>query len=78
MIQDKIHIGSLIKNKLKENGHSVKWFSNKICCQRRNIYDIFCRPSIDTLLLLKIGFVLKTNFFEYFSDIHKDTMSEKE
>jgi len=77
MIQDKFHIGNLIKNKLKENGCTIKWFANEIACHRRNIYDIFSRPSIDTSLLLRIGFVLKIDFFEYFSDIHKDIMSQK-
>lgn len=68
MKQDEIPIGSLIRNKLEEEGHSVRWLAQKIDCKRRNVYDIFNRTSIDTTQLLKICLALKTNFFVYFSE----------
>ena len=66
MTQKEIHIGTLIKNKLREDGRSVSWLAKKIHCKRRNIYDIFNRTSIDTAQLMSICKALDTNFFEYF------------
>ena len=72
MPQDEFRIGSLIKNKLDEDGRSVKWLAQMIHCKRSNVYDILNnRASIDTARLLKICLVLKMNFFEYFSDLYK-------
>ena len=63
-----IQIGILIKNRLKEDGRSVKWLAQKIQCKRRNIYDIFNRSSIDTAKLLRISLAMKYNFFLYFTE----------
>lgn len=64
--QDDIPIGIIIKNKLVENGQSVKWLAEKLHCKRNNIYNILNRNSVDTALLLRISKALGTNFFEYF------------
>lgn len=63
------HIGSIIHNELKRQGRSVIWLADTIHCDRRNIYDIFKRDSIDTSLLIRLSCALKTDFFKYFSDI---------
>ena len=76
MTQEKDYIGGLIKKTLEEEGRSVKWLAEKIQCKRRNIYDIFERVSIDTVQLLRISLVLKTNFFVYFSEIY-ESMTDK-
>ena len=76
MIEHKIHIGKLIRNKLKEDGHSVSWLAQKIHCKRDNIYKIFDRTSVDTSLLLRISFVLKTDFFGYLSEHYRKQFSE--
>jgi len=87
MTEEEIHIGRLIRNKLKEEGRSVSWLAKKIHCKRDNIYKIFDRTSVDTALLLRISFVLKTDFFAclsefYHHSIHKldgnDTRTEIE
>ena len=67
MPNDEIHIGSLIKNKLNEDGRKVEWLAQKIHCKRDNIYKIFLKASIDTTLLLYISIALKTNFFAFLS-----------
>jgi len=72
MAEDEIHIGSLIRNKLKEDGRSVTWLAKKIHCKRDNVYKIFDRTSVDTELLLRISLVLKTNFFAYLSDFFNE------
>lgn len=73
-----IHIGSLIRNKLEEDGRSASWLAKKIHCERGNIYKIFGKSSIDTALLLKITLVLKTNFFAYYSEIYQKNEEQNE
>ena len=72
MKQFEIHIGDLIKKKLKEEGRSVSWLAKKIHCKRDNVYKIFDKSSIDTAQLLRISFVLKTNFLMYLSDYYQN------
>ena len=74
MTEDEIHIGKLIRNKLKEDGRSVSWLAKKIHCKRDNVYKIFDRASVDTALLLRISFILKTDFFAYLSEFHKNML----
>lgn len=62
-------IGRLIEQELRRQERSVSWLSRKIHCDRRNIYFIFGRDSIDTELLLRISQVLGVDFFAYFSRI---------
>lgn len=76
MPQDEIHIGNLIKNKLKEDGRSVSWLAKKIHCKRDNIYKIFDKPSIDTAQLLRISLVIKTNFAAYLSEFYQNIVDK--
>jgi hypothetical protein len=61
-----IHIGKLIKEKLKDNQIPVVKFASIINTTRENVYGIFKRKSIDTELLIKISKALQFNFFEPF------------
>ncbi|MBO5296726.1 MAG: helix-turn-helix transcriptional regulator [Candidatus Homeothermus sp.] len=63
-----MHIGLHIKQKLKEDGHSVTWFASKICCSRANVYKIFEKENIDIDLLKRICNVLNHDFFKDLSD----------
>ena len=63
-----IFIGKIIKEELRRQERSVTWLSRKINCDRRNVYDIFSRPYIDTGLLLKISMALNVNFFAVYND----------
>lgn len=61
-----MHIGSCIKE-VFDNGPktwTVTWFALQLNCDRRNIYNIFVRQSIDTELLLRISKILQYNFFK--------------
>ena len=62
----KVHIGSIIKEKFEESGHTVAWFARQINYDRTNIYRIFDRESVDTNLLMKISEVLNFDFFTYY------------
>lgn len=43
---------------------TVTWFAGQLNCDRRNVYDIFKRATIDSQLLEQISYVLRHNFFD--------------
>ena len=64
-----IHIGKIIKELVKTKGISIDEFSEKINCTKRNIYKIYDKPGIDTVMLFKISRALGQNlFFSYITD----------
>ncbi|MBR2638050.1 MAG: XRE family transcriptional regulator [Bacteroidaceae bacterium] len=63
MSHDVVHIGTAIRNELLRQERSITWLSKKLFCDRSNVYDIFKRQSIDSLLLLRISIILEYNFF---------------
>jgi len=58
-----IHIGKEIEAELRRQGRGVTWFAQCLHCDRTNVYNIFKREGIDTILLQRIGAVLNCNFF---------------
>lgn len=65
-----IHIGKEIKAELRRQRRGVTWFARQLYCDRTNVYNIFKREGIDTILLQRIGVVLGRNFFAlYCQDI---------
>ena len=42
----------------------MTWFAGQLNCDRRNVYDIFKRATIDTQLLIQISLILNHNFYE--------------
>ena len=67
-MNEEIHIGKLIHNRLKDDGHSVSWFARKMSCDRTNIYKIFQKPYIDVVQLLRISLILNYDFFSCYSE----------
>ena len=63
-----LHIGKMIETELRRQERSVTWFSRQLHCDRRNVYNIFSRTSIDTLLLIRISHILQCNFFLHISN----------
>ena len=72
-----IHIGSIIKKRFDEQGLSESWLAKQLCCDRTNIYSIFKRESIDTMLLTKISLILKHDFFKYYCEDIKTQLHEQ-
>ena len=68
-------IGERIKMVLFEQGHSAKWLSQQLSCERTNVYDIFQRDDMSINLLKQICVVLKHDFFK---ELSEETFSEKE
>ena len=63
-MEDKFHIGRLIKSVFEQKEMSVSEFARQIHCERTNVYTIFNRSSIDVELLVRISKVLEHNFLE--------------
>ena len=58
-----IHIGKEIEAELRRQGRGATWLAQRLHCDRTNVYNIFRRQGIDTILLQRIGVVLNCNFF---------------
>jgi len=71
-IPDKPHIGKLVREQLRKNGHSTVWLAKQLGCDRSKLYRIFANPDIYCSDLWKIAVILKHDFFcdlsEYFSE----------
>ncbi len=70
-----VSIGRIIEAELRRQERTVTWLSRKINCDRRNIYDIFGRDSIDTMLLFRLSKVLHVDFFEIYSQALADPIN---
>lgn len=75
-----VHVGNMVEAEFRKQGMSVTWFANLLHCDRRNVYDIFNRASIDTSLLIRISCILNVNFFDtisktLYSIADEDTLS---
>lgn len=62
-----MHIGELIKQKMKEDGRSIAVIRKLCGIGRTNLDNIYKRESIDTALLLNISQVLNYDFFRHYS-----------
>lgn len=62
MAKTKVHIGNMIRRKLKEQGRSVTWFASAIHSDRSNTYKMLKRESIDLVLLMHISELLHYDF----------------
>ncbi|MBO5720024.1 MAG: XRE family transcriptional regulator [Bacteroidales bacterium] len=63
-----VQIGLKIREQLKLQRRSAKWLADNLYCDRTNVYKIFQKESIDTLLLYRISKLLSHDFFKYYSD----------
>ena len=63
-----VHIGQLIEQELRRQRRSVSWFAKELYCDRTNVYKLFRKESIDTLLLYRISCILSHDFFKYYTD----------
>lgn len=64
----KIDIGKVIHEEMDKQGIGVSFMAQKLNTNRRRIYRILEKNSIDTDLLFKVSKVLKHDFFKLYSD----------
>jgi hypothetical protein len=62
-----MHIGSKIKERAKELRIGPTELGRMIKTSKQNVYSIFERDSIDTLLLQKLSKALEFDFFSYYA-----------
>lgn len=63
-----IHIGNLIRDELRRQGHTNAWLADQIGMTPRTLQKLFNKPSIDTQQLLIISRALNTDLFRPFSE----------
>lgn len=59
-----VHIGKEIQRVLHERNMNVSDFANRICCHRKNVYDIFKRKSLDIDRIIQISEILDYDFIK--------------
>jgi len=70
---NKVHIGSIIKQKFNESSMTVTEFARKINCERSSVYHIFKQKSIGIERLIKISNTLNYNFIY---EVYKDEINK--
>ena len=68
-----MHLGKLVQEELRQQERTVVWFAKKLNCDRTNIYDIFRRSDMDTLLLRRISKILH---YDFFADLSRNVRKE--
>lgn len=63
-----LHIGHIIREELRRQGKTNKWFAQELNLNPRTINKLFQKQYIDTAQLLQISEVLKVDFFKYYSE----------
>lgn len=63
-----IHIGSLIREELRRQGHTNEWLADKIGVTPRTLQKIFNKRSINTQQLEIISRTLGVDFFSCYSN----------
>ena len=63
--QHRLHMGHLIKERVKKEHKSVVLLAQELGCHRTNLYNIFSKNSLDTYTLQRISIILHHNFFQY-------------
>ena len=61
---EKVHVGNMIHNKLREQGRSMTWFADAIHSDRSNTYKMLKRESMDVALLMYISELLHYDFLK--------------
>ena len=57
------HVGHIIKAVFDEQGRTVKWFAEKMNCNRTNVYKIFEKKHLNSEIILRVSQVLGHDFF---------------
>lgn len=72
-----MHIGSIIQQKLKEQGKTVVWLATELGCHRTNVYNLFDKYSIDTQLLSRLCIIMHYNFFSLYEENINTRLAEE-
>ena len=70
-----VHIGGEIKRVLREKNMTVTEFARRICCHRKNVYDIFNRKSLDIDRIITISEILS---YDFIHELYAEAVEVKE
>lgn len=62
-----IHIGNIIRDELRRQGHTNQWLAEQIGITPRTLQKLFHKPSIDTQQLFTISRALGVDLFNPYS-----------
>jgi plasmid maintenance system antidote protein VapI len=68
-MSEKVPIGEIIKQKLKDNDRSVAWLAKKANCDRSNFSKKLNNNNIEIDLLLRISEILQEDFFTNYTEV---------
>jgi len=75
-MNEKIHIGELILQKLKEKERSIAWLAHKVGCDDSNLSKILKNSRyIYDELLFRIAVALEEDFFAHYSRRLKEILN---
>ena len=63
-----MHIGKLIREKVKEQNKTSVWLAQQMSYSRTNIYKLYDKKSIDTDVLFRISAILNFDFFSLYTE----------
>jgi len=72
-----MHIGNILRERLRAEGKSVVWLARELGCHRTNVYNLFDKYSLDTMLLERLSVILDYNFFELYSEETREKMKRR-
>jgi len=75
-LYSQIHIGEIIRKQLKEEGRTLTWLADQVCCDSSNLTKLLSRNSIHTDILIRISTALKTDYFKCFSNHIQDALTD--
>ena len=70
-----VHIGREIRRVLQEKNITVTEFARRICCHRKNVYDIFSRKSLDIDKIIMISEILS---YDFIHELYTEAVEVKE
>ena len=72
-MKEEIHIGNLIKEKLKARDLTASWLARQVHSDCSNFSKMLRKPNLDSNLLIKISTALDYDFFSCLSEhLQKD------
>jgi len=74
----KIHIGRLIRQKMREEGRKTHWLAEKIGCDVSNIYRIYGQQFPNSIRVIQICIILEFDVFPHYSEYVRQQIQIKQ
>jgi len=64
-----IHLGNIIRKRLKHDGRTVRWFAEQMNSDRSNMYKLLSRSHLSSDFVMRASKIIKHDFFKDVSDL---------